>query len=102
MLTPYVTVIAIASSTKDILRMKGSLVSSGQNTFAKQTGSSAGVVSPVWVNVSLAPSSTRLHFLKSILIRLGASDAVCVGQHVQTMPLPLFQEAKCQRQPIFG
>ena len=50
------------------------------------------------LNVSLAPSSTRLHFLKSILIRLGASDAVCVGQHVQTMPLPLFQEAKSRRQ----
>jgi len=40
-------VITIASSTKDISRMKESLVSSGQNTFAKQTGASAGVVSPV-------------------------------------------------------
>ncbi len=29
--------------------------------------------------------SLRLHFPKSILIRLGASDAVRVGQHVQTM-----------------
>ena len=87
---------------RNALRWEALLISSEQNTSAKQIGNYVMGVSLVLVNVSSAPYSTRLLFPKSISILPGVLDAACAGQYAQTGLLPLFQGKKSLRLQTFG